>query len=84
MTKKSHMIRFLSILALFPILLLGSAQASAKNSGPVTQAGPLTSGSGSGGVPAQNSGSNYIYLPMVMNNYQLTLRRNSVNLVNGE
>jgi GH35 family endo-1,4-beta-xylanase len=47
MAKKLHLIRFFSILALFPILLLGSAQASAKN-----------------------SGSNYIYLPMVMNNYQ--------------
>jgi hypothetical protein len=33
MTKRSHMIRFLSILTLFPILLLGSAQASAKNNG---------------------------------------------------
>jgi GH35 family endo-1,4-beta-xylanase len=34
MAKKSHFIRFLSILALFPvILLLGSAEASAKNSG---------------------------------------------------
>ena len=33
MAKRSHGIRFLFILALFPILLLGSAGASAKNSG---------------------------------------------------
>jgi hypothetical protein len=33
MAKKSRVIRFFSILALFPILLLGSAEASAKNNG---------------------------------------------------
>ena len=33
MSKKSHLIRFFSILALFIVLLLGSAQASAKNNG---------------------------------------------------
>jgi hypothetical protein len=48
MFKKSHVIRFLSILALFPvILLLGAAQVS-----------------------AQNSGSNFLYMPLVMKNYQ--------------
>ena len=33
MTKKSRVIRFFSILVLFPLLLIGPAEAAAKNNG---------------------------------------------------